>query len=103
MIKPLSSEGKMPARQDLSSFWHKVKRAIKGLGGDIRAADLEGDHLEILAPLILGDTAYDLVKNQSFDDWYSFEKMVEDRFGLSKRQILDAFFAMRPDGVESEA
>lgn len=63
MIKPLSSEGKMPARQDLAVFWMRASRAIRGLGGDIYAADLEEPHLDILAPLLLGDTAYELLKN----------------------------------------
>ena len=29
--------------------------------------------------------------------------MVEKRFGLSNKQVLDAFFAMRPEADESEA
>ncbi len=63
MIKPLSNEGKMPARQDLSVFWTKATRAIKGLGGDICAEDLEAEHLLVLAPILLGDTAFELLKN----------------------------------------
>lgn len=53
----------MPARQDLTSFWRKAKRAIKGLGGDIKAEKLEREHIDILAPLLLGDSAYEVLKN----------------------------------------
>lgn len=53
----------MPARQDLSVFWTKATRAIKGLGGDICAEDLEAEHLLVLAPILLGDTAFELLKN----------------------------------------
>ena len=37
------------------------------------------------------------------DTWESFKYIVEARFGLSQRQILDAFYAMRPEAGEGEA
>lgn len=57
----------------------------------------------MIAPLLLGDAAYDLLVESGWDDWYSFQETVEARFGLSKRQILDAFFAMKPEPGEGEA
>jgi hypothetical protein len=72
MIKPLSSEGNMPARQDLSLFWMKAERAIRGLGGDITVDGLRQQHMNVLAPILLGDTAYELLQNQSMGDWDLF-------------------------------
>lgn len=72
IVKPLSKEGTLPARQDLTTFWDQARRAIRGLGVDCVAEDMERDQLDVIAPVILGDSAYALLKNAMYTDWYSF-------------------------------
>jgi hypothetical protein len=38
----------------------------------------------------------------SYDDWGEFTVAVEEKYGLSKKQILDAFYSMKPSSDESE-
>lgn len=57
MVKPLSKEGRKPPRQDLTTFWQRVERAIRGLGAG-KLEDLENEHIHVLAPLVLGDHVY---------------------------------------------
>jgi hypothetical protein len=58
MVKVLSKEGKKPPKQDLSTFWNKAKRAIRGLGAKIDPDDFEDVHIHMVAPIILGDHLY---------------------------------------------
>jgi hypothetical protein len=61
MVRPLSTDGKTPARRDLSGYWNKVKRAIRGLGSNIKPEYFTNDHIHLVGPIILGDAAYELI------------------------------------------
>lgn len=41
------------------------------------------------------------MKSQVFDSWQELKALVEARFGLTKSQLLDAFFSMRQSDTES--
>ena len=41
------------------------------------------------------------MKSQVFDSWPELKALVEARFGLTKSQLLDAFFSMRQSDTES--
>jgi hypothetical protein len=53
LVKPLSTGGRKPNRQDLSSFWERVETGVCGLG--YRLADLRAEHIRRLTPFILGE------------------------------------------------
>ena len=41
------------------------------------------------------------MKSQVFDSWQELKALVEAHFGLTKLQLLDAFFSMRQSDTES--
>ena len=46
---------------------------------------------------------WSLIKNQHYNSWQALKAVVEERFGLTTSQLLDAFFAMRQAESESAA
>ena len=46
---------------------------------------------------------WSLIKNQHYDLWHTLKALVEERFGLTKSQLLDAFFGMRQADSELTA
>lgn len=103
MIKPLAKDGKRPPRQNLANFWNRAKRAVEGLGAGIKVDDLDNEVMHRLAPILLGEHIYNIFSNKVFYDWDDFMGAVEDKFGLSKKQMLDAFYSMRPGNDETES
>lgn len=61
-----------------------MERAISGLGPHLCLADLEHPHIQILAPLVLGEAVWDLYANTYFADWTEFKSVITRRFGLTK-------------------
>ena len=88
-------------QQDLSQFWITCERAIDGLSSAFSVMDLTAAHLHKLAPLMLGSTAWEVVKDIPFMDWDSFKEAVERNFGLTRQQLEDAFFSMTPTNNEN--
>lgn len=86
----------MPVQQDLQQFWTKCERAIDGLSTSFGPDDLTTTHIFKLGPLVLGSTAWEVVKEAPFTDWRSFKTAVEQHFGLTRQQLEDAFFGMTP-------
>ena len=41
------------------------------------------------------------INNRYYDSWHAFKAVVKERFGLTKSQLLDAFFGMRQADSES--
>lgn len=103
IIKPLAKDGKRPPRQNLTNFWSRAKRAVEGLGPSIQMENLGNEAIHRLAPLLLGEHIYPIFANAVFMDWDDFMMEVENKFGLSKKQMLDAFYAMRPGNEETES
>ena len=83
-MKPLSTNYKMPCKQDLSGFWNRVERALKGLGKSIITSHFDENHIRVVAPVILGDAVWDLFSEINYRDWSTFKSTVERRFGLTK-------------------
>jgi hypothetical protein len=81
----------------------KAKRALNGLGPKIDVARMRDEHIKVVAPILLGDHIYEQFASVFFSSWAAFEIAVEARYGLSRKQILDAFYAMRPEADEREA
>lgn len=57
----------------------------------------------MMAPILLGESVYELYANTHFTNWGAFKRAIEERYGLSCKPILDAFYDMRPEAGESEA
>jgi hypothetical protein len=79
----------------------RCERAIKALAPHIHAHDLGRTQISVLAPLMLGFTAWEAVRDSAFGDWSSFKRIVEEKFGLTRQQLEDAFFAMTMDPSET--
>ena len=77
MVKPLSKEGKKPPRQDLSTFWAKVTRAVNGLSSKVDVDLLVNEHIHVLAPIILGDNVYEQFAQSNFLGWEEFMEAVD--------------------------
>ena len=67
--RPLSPDDKIPEQQDLALFWVKCERAIEGLSTAFSTADLTEEHIDPLAPLMLGITAWEVVRGSVFMNW----------------------------------
>lgn len=52
---------------------------------------------------MLGPAVWELFKNERWSGWMEMETAVSKRFGLTQRQVLNAFYAMRPVAGELEA
>ena len=83
MGKPLSSDTELPEPSDLCTWWKLAERAISSLGSDICLPCLDEDAVRNLAPVILGEAAYEAIKDRPFNNWRTFKEQVEKRFGLS--------------------
>ena len=62
MGAPLSKGETVPAPKDLRNFWKNVERSITGLNGNVRLPGLTSQGCHNLGPIILGETAYAVVK-----------------------------------------
>lgn len=58
--------------------------------------DLEHEHISHLGPLILGDMIWAEFKHQEFFDWDDFKKAVDDKYGMTHDELIDAFYEMSP-------
>ena len=95
-----ATDSTLPRRQDLSDFWEHIERAVSGLGSSISIADFDASHIRAIAPLILGQHAWSVVRGSLSDgnglqDWRTLKKIVEARFGLPRKALIDAFYNMR--------
>lgn len=72
MVKPLSTNFKLPCKQDLSSFWRRAERALKGLGAKVDVRMFGPEHIEVVGPVLLGEAVWELYQNERFDDWEEF-------------------------------
>ena len=68
--------------------------AMKGPGAGITPEDFRATHIKRLGPFVLGAPVREVVKSEAWEDWDGFQYLVDDRFGLTHLQILDAFYAM---------
>lgn len=53
--------------------------------------------------MILGEPVWELFVNECIGSWEELKKAVEKIFGLSLRQLLDAFDSMKPENSEYDA
>ena len=60
-------------------------------------------HIAQLGAFVLGDTAWQLFGGAYLRDWNTFKECVKARYGLTKDQLEDAFFNMRPASGEDAA
>jgi hypothetical protein len=84
-VKPLSTNFKLPCRQDLSSFWNRAERAIRGLGRSISVHAFEECHLKMIGPVILGEAVWELLSDRDQEDWETFQTAINKRFGLTRQ------------------
>jgi hypothetical protein len=57
----------------------------------------------VIGPLVLGDHVWEQLEGEDFMGWEDFVAAVEEKFGLSHRQVVDAFYQMRPAIDEKDA
>ena len=53
--------------------------------------------------MILGENVWSEFSHLSFLSWGAFKEAIGDRYGLSRTELLDAFYEMSPSSNESEA
>lgn len=84
-LTPLSTEDRYPARQDMTPFWERATRALRGLGPEIITWNFRERHLDYIAPVILEPSVWEIFKYARWDNWAEMTTAVDNRFGLSKR------------------
>ena len=77
-------------------FWAKVERAIKSLDSSIVLEDLDYNHISHLGPLILGDMIWAEFKNKDYLSWDEFKEAVDEKYGMTHDELIDAFYEMSP-------
>jgi hypothetical protein len=100
MTTCLAKEGEVPARQDLSLFWAKVERAVKSLDNGIDLYEMTNEHLVHIAPLILGDMIWAEFQSEQFVDWADFKESITQKYGMTRDELIDAFYEMAPSKGE---
>ena len=70
---PLSTDTKVPARQDLRMWWRGVEAALLGMGPECEPARLGHVHVTRVAPVLLGPAAWAALADDQFDDWPEFQ------------------------------
>lgn len=73
---------------------------MRALGPEIWVERLEFQHLESLAPHLLGEAVWEVVAPLRPQGWADMKALVEQRYGLSDSRIRDCFYAMRPEASE---
>ena len=81
---------------DLSTFWRACKRGLAGLGPQLQAQQLGREHLDQLAPHMVGEQVWAMVEVRHFNTWVEFRAVIEDRWGFMPAQCHGAYYAMRP-------
>ena len=100
MVTPLGGAELAPAARYLDSWWKSVERAIKAIDAGCDVVDLPKEAIEMIAPVLLGQAAWELVCEQDFDTWSEFRGVVEDRFGMLKEFQRDLFLQIEREGGE---
>ena len=75
---------------------------MAGLGQDITVEELQARHIRKLAPFLLGQAVWRTIRHDPLLTWAHLKDVVEHSFGLTKDEMLDAFFAMRPAAGEAD-
>lgn len=68
-VKPLAPGYTLPPRQDLRRHWTKCEVAMKALGPEICPAYLRNQHLERLAPHLLGEAVWEVIAPAEPASW----------------------------------
>ena len=70
------------APRDLHAFWRARERGLAGLGPQLQAQQLGREHLDKLAPHMVGEQLWAAVEARHFNTWAEFRAVIEDRWGL---------------------
>jgi predicted Zn-dependent protease len=97
------NSGSTPARQDLSIVWAAAERAIRSLGPHIEPQSFSQAHIQHLGPVLLGEMIWSEFSDRSFISWVQFKESVDLKYGLTRSELLDAFYEMSPGEGETEA
>ena len=84
-------------------MWERVERHLRVLGTEIEPYRFTQAHIQRLGPLILGEAVWTEFASGSYSSWDEFKEAVTARYGLSRAEILDAFYDMTPQENEGEA
>lgn len=55
-----------------------------GLGRQIKVEDFDEHHIQVVAPIVLGEAVWELFSEESYRNWEDFKGAVDRRFGLTK-------------------
>ena len=69
------------APHDLSAFWRACERGLAGLGPQLQAQQLGREHLDQLAPHMVGEQLWAAVEARHFNTWAEFCAVIEDAGG----------------------
>lgn len=62
----------------------------------VRLEDLNYHGCARLAPILLGDVAWKVIKDRRIMDWDDFRTEVDRRFGLSASDLQEALYSAKP-------
>ena len=65
-----------------------------GLGSTVNPESFTAGHVAAIAPVVLGQHAWSVIRHPSLESWFEFKRAVEARFGLPKKALVDAFYHM---------
>ena len=71
------------APRELSVSWRACERGLAGLGPQLQANQLGREHLDQLAPHMVGEQVWAAVEAWHFNTWAEFRAVIEDRWGLT--------------------
>lgn len=83
-IKPLGGDLDLPAPRHLGLFWERCAQVLQLADPTMDLDALPRGVIVALAPVILGEAAWGLLRKEPFRDWEGFQRIVEDNFGLSE-------------------
>ena len=91
----------MPECRPLESFWERCKRALRAVDPTVEVERLPADAIETLAPVMLGDAAWDLLRSLGITSWGELVGAVEDRFGVCSVAQKRQFRALKQEPGEN--
>ena len=84
-ITPLGDDTVLPEPRHLEYFWERCTRVLHAADQSLDLDALPRSTILALAPVLLGEAAWFLVRKEHFRDWEGFQRVVEENFGLSEQ------------------
>lgn len=101
IMVPLSSDGTIPSPQPLQPFWRRALDALESVDPRCKLGDLKTGQVHKIAPLLLGQKAWELLSPNDINNWDDFVAEVECWFGVNQYQQDRQFKSLVPGNNEN--